>query len=132
MHSVSSLYCRALRPWLITLPRCIHTYNGKGAISKQHNDHCIVYAKDQPPPEPFEGERPSERSGGIKTKKIMVLPWDRANILDEASRINLGKVIPMDVKARVRHWGQVDGQSLKDMDLMLREVEQFWKSKNKP
>lgn len=81
-------------------------------------------------PAPLEGEENRRGRGGIRAKAVRVVPNDRGGFLDPLSRINLGKVIPVDIKSRVRDWGWVDEESLDDLKDMLKDVNTFWERKN--
>ena len=91
--------------WQIASP--ITTYGGRGVAKPgvDQSAHTIVYTGDTPPP---------KLAGETKMNKepICIQPVSPAEKLDPRSRINLGKVHPINHNVKVKDVGFVDPRSL--------------------
>ena len=103
----------------------IHTYRFLGVAKKEvkKSEHCIAYTGSCPPaPEENERSRPGEAP--MKPTPIRIETTDRTDKLHPMSRINLGKVWPIEDNIRVKDYGRVHKDSLDDLMEQFRKVNQ--------
>ena len=85
----------------------ITTYGGRGAAKPgiDQTVHTIAYTGDVAP-----ARLPGETNMG--KDPIRIIPVNQAEKLDPLSRINMGKIYPIDHRIKVKNIGQVDPKSL--------------------
>lgn len=85
----------------------ITTYGGRGAAKPgvDQTVHTIAYTGDLIP-----AKLPGETN--MRKDPIRIVPVSLAEKLDPLSRINIGKIFPIEHNRRVKDIGQVDEKSL--------------------
>ena len=94
----------------LTEVRQISTNGGKGAtkIGLRQGDHAIAYTSAVPPP-----LLPEERY--LNKDPIRINPVNQTEKLDALSRINLGKVYPVEHNVKVCNVGMVDSADIRKL-----------------
>ncbi|KAL8692903.1 MAG: hypothetical protein Q9218_002161 [Villophora microphyllina] len=84
----------------------ITTYSGKGATKKSvdKSAHTIVYTGNVAPK-----RLPDEK--GMSKEALRVIPVGPEEMLDPMSRINIGKIYPIEMNNKVKEIGQLDPAS---------------------
>lgn len=106
------------------LSRPIMTYGDQG-VAKAHvkkSDCAIIYI-GKTPPKPRDNERafrPGEAP--MRPNPIRVDPDERGTILSAMSRINFGKVSTIEHNVKVKSFGMVNRDSMRDLLYQFREV----------
>ncbi|KAL8668721.1 MAG: hypothetical protein Q9168_006659 [Polycauliona sp. 1 TL-2023] len=85
----------------------ITTYSGQGATKKSidKNAHTIIYT-DSSAPEKLPGEQ------GMNKNPLRVVPFRPDAKLDPRSRVNLGKIYPVEWNTKVKEIGRLEKPSL--------------------
>lgn len=85
----------------------VSTHSGRGSPKSNQYEHGVIYTGKSAPD--------TRNEPGMQPKAIKVNPDQKGAVLDENSRLNYGKVYNVEHNVKVKNFGSLNPESLKDL-----------------